>query len=282
MTLYRAHISWLEGTTLRTVTGHDTIDMDEVIARTTTAHTAIQDQLMLRVHSESGTVYAIRGDLLTSIRYQPVEVASTDGPETTEADTHNCCADHWSSCTRLIAPDVDADDAPDPLPIRAPGAQLPGHCCTDPSPCRDEAARAVQALPTAHDLAAQEARHPGLSRILNALVTQLPPDDPDRCAQTLAAMDAAGPMATSAPDSMIMETITPPEYVSPFKTIGHDGPHFPIIDTSAETMYPAEFPPRMPRNGARDCPCWPGQCTCDVKPSEPEPEHGGRDGGTDQ
>jgi hypothetical protein len=205
MTLYRAHISWLEGTTLRTVTGHDTIDMEEVIARTTNAHTAIQNQLMLRVHSESGTVYAIRGDLLTSIRYQPVEVDSPHQPETTEAET---------------------------LPTRTPGAQLPGHCCTDPSPCRDEAARAVQALPTAHeedaayDLAAQEARHPGLGRILNALVTQLPPDDPDKCAETLTAMDTAGPLQT--------------------------------------------------------CPCWPGQCTCGVKPAEPDPEHAGRDGDTDQ
>lgn len=205
---FRPRILWMQGTEVRHATHSELFAREEIATFGEGLADALAENGAVTFETRRGDWHTIPARLITDVHYQRVELDGAHQPET--------------------------------LPTRTPGAQLPGHCCTDPSPCRDEAARAVQALPTAHeedaayDLAAQEARHPGLGRILNALVTQLPPDDPDKCAETLAAMDAAGPLQ---PDDIVL----------------------------------------VMRNGARDCPCWPGQCTCDVKPAEPDPEHGGRD-----
>jgi hypothetical protein len=58
------------------------------------------------------------------------------------------------------------------LPTRTRGGSF-GHCCTEGSPCRDGDATAGAA--------------------------PLPPDDPDKCAETLATMDTAG--AVTPPDN---------------------------------------------------------------------------------
>lgn len=193
---YRPRINWMQGTEVRSVASNLTMRDDEIEYYGSAVADVIHGNGCLTVESESGNFYSIPGRLVTEVCYQRVEVADAHRPETTTTTEQ-------------------------------------GHCCTEGSPCRNGggtmAAPLRHVCDTVHvdadeydaceqrsvELAEQEARHPGLGRLLNALVTQLPPDDPDRCAETLAAMDAA-----------------------------------------------------VPRNGARDCPCWPGQCTCDATPGQ--------------
>lgn len=188
---YRPRILWMQGTEVRHATHSELFVLEEIAGFGEGLADAVAENGAVTFETRRGDWHTIPARLITDVHYQRVEVDSAHQPETIPTRTPGATLNREAPCLTHISGACNGTTRDCLHSATKSVTRHPYGTCEIPhTTADDEDACENQRL----EMAAQEARHPGLGRILNALVTQLPPDDPEKCAETLAAMDAAGPL----------------------------------------------------------------------------------------